>query len=61
MTPSNILYGSQTPTLTREKEEIKNAVQKELDDKIYKLPNDPPKLELGDGLANILGTEADDI
>ena len=57
----NYLYGSQTQTLTREKEEIKNAEQKELDDKIYELPNDLPKLELGDDLANILGPEAEDI
>ena len=60
-TPSNNLYGSQTQTLTREKEEIQNAVQKDLDDKIYELPDDPPKLELGDGQANILGPEAEDI
>ena len=60
-TPWNNLYGSRTQTLTREKEEIKNPVQKELDDKIYELPNDPPKLKLGDGLENILGPEAEDI
>ena len=39
----------------------KNNIQKELDDKIYELPDDPPKLELGDGLINMLGVEADDI
>ena len=33
---------------------MKDAVQKELDDKIHELPDDPPKLELGDGLTNIL-------
>ena len=60
-TPWNNLYGSRTQTLTREKEEIKNPVQKELDDKIYELPNDPPKLKLGDDLENILGPEAEDI
>ena len=27
----------------------------------YELPDDPPKLELGDGLANILEPEAKDI
>ena len=32
----------------------------EIDDKIYEIP-DLPKLELGDDLANILGTEAEDI
>ena len=47
--------------MREEEEEIKNAVQKELDDKIYELPYDPPTLELGDGLANILGSEAEDI
>ena len=60
-TPSNNLYGSQTQTLLRENEEIKNAVQKELDGKIYELSDDPPKLELGDGIANKLGPEAEDI
>ena len=28
---------------------------------MFELPDDPPKLELGDGLINVLGTEADDI
>ena len=60
-THSNNLYGSETQTSTREKEEIKNAVQKKLDDKIYELHDNPPKLELGDGLANILGPESEDI
>ena len=32
-----------------------------MDDKIYQLPNDPQKRELGDGLANILEPEAEDI
>ena len=32
-----------------------------MDDIIYQLPNDPQKLELGDGLANILEPEAEDI
>ena len=44
-----------------EKKEVKNAVRKELDDKIYEKPDDPPKPELGDDLANILGPAADDI
>ena len=60
-TPSNNFYSSQTQALTREKEEIKNAVQKELDDKINELPDDPPKRDLGDGLANIIWAEAKDI
>ena len=47
-------------TLTREREEIKDEVQKELDDKIYEVTDDPPKLELGDALANIFGPEAED-
>ena len=28
---------------------------------MFELPDDPPKLELGDGLTNVLGAEADDI
>ena len=28
---------------------------------MFELPDDPPKLELGDGLINVLGAEADDI
>ena len=59
-TTSNNLHGSQ-PQTAREKEEIKNAVQKEFDNKIYELTNDPLQLELGDGLANTLGPEAEDI
>ena len=35
--------------------------KKELDDKIYELPDDPPKLELRDGLTNILEPEAEDV
>ena len=56
-------FGSQTQTLTREKEKEKvaqDSVKKELDDTIYELP-DPARLELGDGLLNSLGVEADDI
>ena len=52
-------------SLTQVKEKVaekfvQNGVQKELDDTIYELP-DPPKLELGDGLLNTLGVQADDI
>ena len=53
----------QKQTLTREKEWEKVAqgsVQQELDDAIYELP-DPPKLELGNGLLNLLDVEANDI
>lgn len=46
-------------TLTKEREELKD-VQKELDDKIYELPDNPPKLELGEGLGNLLGLEVED-
>ena len=49
-----------TQVLEREKEKVQDSVQKELDDTIYELP-DPPKLELGDGLLNLLGVQADDI
>ena len=60
-TPTNNLFGSKTETLTREKEEIRDEVQKELDEKIYELPGELLNLELGDALANILGAEAEDI
>ena len=59
-TPLNNLYGSQTQTLTREKEKTKNTVQKELDDKIYEMSNDPPKHQLRHGLANILEPEEEE-
>ena len=53
------MFSSQV--LTKEKEEeIKDKVLEEIDDKIHEIP-DLPKLELGDGLANILGAEAEDI
>ena len=57
------LFGLPTKTLTRDKQKekvVQDSAQKELDDTIYELP-DPPKLELGDGLLNSLGAEADDI
>ena len=57
--PSTDLFGSQV--LTKEKEEeAKEKVLEEIDGKIYEIPG-LPKLELGDGLANILGAEAEDI
>ena len=59
-TPNN-LYGYQTQTWTRKREEVKDAVQRELDDKIYELPDDPPKLELRVDFANLLGPGAEDI
>ena len=59
-TPNN-LYGYQTQTWTRKREEVKDAVQKELDDNIYELPDDPPKHELRVDFANLLGPGAEDI
>ena len=55
------MFGS----LTQMKEKVaqkfvQNNAQKELDDTIFEFP-DPPKLELGDGLLNSLGVDADDI
>ena len=47
--------------MTKEKkEEEKEKVLDEIDDKIYELP-DLPKLELGDQLLNTLGAEAEAI
>ena len=56
------LFGSQIQTLAREKENnVRDDVQQQLDDTLYELRDDPPKLELGDGLLNSLGVEADDV
>ena len=60
-TPPNNLYGYQTQTWTRKREEVKDAVQRELDDKIYELPDDSPKLELRFDFASLLGPGAEDI
>ena len=57
--PSTDLFGSQVLTKQKE-EETKDIFLEEIDDKIYEIP-DLPKLELGDGLANTLGAEADNI
>ena len=49
--------------LTREKEQekvVKDNVQKELDDTIHELP-DIPTIELGDGLLDELGVEANNV
>ena len=54
---SGNLFGS----LTQVREKVaQDSVQKELYDTICELP-DPPKLELGDGLLNSLGVQADNI
>ena len=56
------MFGSQIQTLAREKEKnVRDDVQQQLDDTLYELRDDPPKLELGDGLLNSLGVEADDV
>ena len=44
----------------KRKKEEKEKIIDEIDDNIYELP-DLPKLELGDGLLNTLGAEAEDI
>ena len=54
------LFGSQVLTKAKEEKTKDNKILGEIDDKIYEIP-DLPKLELGDDLANILGTEAEDI
>ena len=59
-TPTKSLFDSQTQTLTWEKEETKEKVLEEIDEKIYQVP-DPSKLELGHGLVKLLGAKAEDI
>ena len=47
--------------MTKErKEETKDKILQEFDDKNYEMP-DLPKLEIGGGLLSALGTEAEDI
>ena len=49
----------QAQELVRE-EKPKSRVLEEIDDKILELP-DPPKIELGDALSHVLGTETENI
>ena len=59
---SGNIFG-QKQILTREKEwekVVQGSVRQELDDAIYELL-DPPKLELGDCLLNLLDVKASDI
>ena len=61
--PSSNFFGSQTATLTRQKENIaapKDDISIEIDDTIYELP-EQPDLELGSGLIDTLGVEANDL
>ena len=60
--PKPSLFGSQTITMTTPpKEKIKEEkVIDDIDMAIYKLP-DPPKIEIGDPLLNVLTTEAEGI
>ena len=52
------MFGSQTATTVREN---KTKTQQEVDDFLYELPDSMPKLVLGNGLLNRLGTEAEDL
>ena len=54
----NTLFGSQAATDIREN---KTKTQQEINDFLYELPDNIPKLVLGDGLLNTLGTEAEDL
>ena len=57
----NNLFGSQAATLiTGEKVKEKTYSQVAIDDALYELP-DNPDLELGDGLLEILGINAEDL
>ena len=61
--PSSNRFGSQTDTLTRQKRNIaalKDDISIQIDDTIYELPK-PPDLELGSGLVDTLGVEANDL
>ena len=57
----NDLFGSQAATLTRgEKVKEKTDTQIAIDDALYELP-DNPELEVGDGLIENLGNNAEDL
>ena len=53
------LFGSQAATAIRDKK-VKTDTQGAIDDALYELP-DNPNLELGDGLLQTLGTNAEDL
>ena len=57
--PTSNLLGSQTATLTRQRKNItpRDEVSVQIDDTIYEMP-EQPDLELGDGLIDRLGVEA---
>ena len=60
---SSNLFGSQTATLTRQKENIvapRDDISVQIDDTIYELP-EQPDLELGNGLIDAIGVEANDL
>ena len=54
----NTLFGSQAATAIREN---RTKTQQEVDDFLYELPDNMPKLVLGDGLLNTLGIESEDL
>ena len=57
----NDLFGSQAATTFRENK-TKTETQQEVDDFLFEMPEKKiPDLELGDGLINFLGTEAESI
>ena len=45
----------------KKKKGKKDKVLDEINDKIFEIPDPPSKFELGDGLANVSGPEAEDI
>ena len=56
----NNLFGSQAAEAVRENK-TKTKAQDEIDDFLYEMPENVPKLNLGDGFLNSLGTQAEDL
>ena len=54
------MFGSQAATAIRG-EKVKTDTQAAIDDALYELPDNHPDLELGDGLLQTLGTNAEDL
>ena len=54
------MFGSQAATAVRENK-TKTETQQEIDDFLFEMPENMPDLELGDGLINFLGAEAESL
>ena len=54
------MFGLQAATAVRENK-TKTETQQEIDDFLFEMPENMPDIELGDGLINFLGAEAESL